>query len=172
MKKELLIVDAYNVIGQWPHLNELKLENKLGQARDELLRELSEYRKFTNKEIIVVFDAMYVPGLSKTDKKWNMEIVWTSKDETADSYIEELAKLKQSLLVQVVVATSDEAEQWTIFSAGALRISSRELLVDVRRVKKEIKYTTNNYNNQNKTRNNPFSEKQISELERLRDKLL
>ncbi|MCF6515643.1 NYN domain-containing protein [Lactobacillus sp. S2-2] len=172
MKKELLIVDGYNVIGQWPHLNELKLENKLGQARDELLRELSEYRKFTNKEIIVVFDAMYVPGLAKKSKKWNMEVIWTSKDETADSYIESLAKLKQSLLVQVVVATSDEAEQWTIFSAGALRISSRELLVDVNRVKKEIKYTTTNYNNKNKTRNNPFNEKQISELEKLRDDLL
>lgn len=172
MKKELLIVDGYNVIGQWSHLNELKLENKLDQARDELLRELSDYKKFTNKQIIVVFDAMYVPGVSKTSKKWNMEVVWTSKDETADSYIESLAKLKQSLLVQVVVATSDEAEQWTIFSAGALRISSRELLIDVKRVKKEINYTTKNYNNQNKTRNNPFDEKQISELEKLRDRLL
>ncbi len=88
MKENLLIVDAYNMIGNWPHLNKLKQAGRLADARDELLAELSEYKKYRDVNMIVVFDAMYVPGNSKSFRKFDMEIVWTSKDQTADSYIE------------------------------------------------------------------------------------
>ena len=135
MKKNILIVDAYNMIGNWPKLNKLKKKDQLEEARDQLLRVLSDYHKQSGYQIIVVFDAMYVPGNSKSFRKFDMEIVWTSKDQTADSYIEALAHRKQNRFTQVIVATSDQAEQWTIFAAGALRIPARELLRDVKRAK-------------------------------------
>ncbi len=65
MKKRILIVDAYNMIGHWPELEKLKKADRLEEARDKLLYILSDYYKQSNAEIIVVFDAMYVPGLSK-----------------------------------------------------------------------------------------------------------
>ncbi|HJD08282.1 MAG TPA: NYN domain-containing protein, partial [Candidatus Ligilactobacillus faecavium] len=66
MKKRILIVDAYNMIGNWPQLDKLKKADRLEDARDQLLKVLSNYRKQMDMEIIVVFDAMYVPGLSKS----------------------------------------------------------------------------------------------------------
>ncbi|ANZ57301.1 DNA-binding protein [Fructilactobacillus lindneri] len=171
MKKELLIVDAYNIIGSWQHLNQMKLANQLPEARDELLKELSEYQKYSGKEIIVVFDAMYVPGLAKSSKQKNLEVVWTSKNETADSYIEKLAAREQSLFTQVEVATSDHAEQWTIFSAGALRVSGQDLLRDVKLAKKEIKRITKNYHQEKVKNRISFNDQQMKNLSELRDKL-
>ncbi|WP_429970576.1 NYN domain-containing protein [Fructilactobacillus sp. Tb1] len=170
-KSELLIVDAYNVIGNWEHLNRLKLDNKLPEARDELIKELSEYQKYSGKEIIVVFDAMYVPGLAKSKKVKNIQVVWTNKNETADTYIESLATREQSLFTQVEVATSDHAEQWTIFSAGALRIPDQELLTSVRRTKKEIRNEAKNYNSNLTGNRITFDEGQLDKLTALRDKL-
>lgn len=45
MKQQLLIVDAYNMIGNWPELNHLKQTDRLPQARDELISMLTEYKK-------------------------------------------------------------------------------------------------------------------------------
>lgn len=171
MKKQLLLIDGYNVIGNWPELNKLKLDNRLADARDELINIISEYKKYRDLDMKIIFDAMYVPGLSKKDKKHNLDIVWTSKDETADSYIEAYARQKQSRFVQVVVVTSDQAEQWTVFSAGALRISARELLRDVKRSKREINTQVRSYTNQLTGRRTPWSNDQLLRLEKLRDNL-
>ncbi len=173
MKEELLIVDAYNMIGNWPHLTKLKLADRLEDARDELLSELAEYKKYQDVNMIVVFDAMYVPGNAKSFvNKYDMEIVWTSKDQTADSYIEALARKKQNRFTQVVVATSDQAEQWTIFAAGALRIPARELLADVNRTKKDVEVEARKITDQALvSRRGKLKPEQLRALERLRDKL-
>lgn len=136
MKKELLIVDAYNLIGSWPDLKQLKLQNRLEDARDKLIQMMVEYRKYRDIDIILVFDAMYVPGTTQAKHYRGLQIVWTAKNETADSYIEALARRKQSPLLQVMVATDDQAEQWMIFSQGALRIPTNELLSDMHLSKK------------------------------------
>ena len=39
---------------------------------------------------------------------------------------------------QVYVATSDSTEQWVIFAKGALRISARELEIEVEEIQKKI----------------------------------
>ncbi|UQS87019.1 NYN domain-containing protein [Nicoliella spurrieriana] len=171
MKEQLLLVDAYNVIGSWPELNQLKLENRMSEARDELLRILSEYKKYRKINMVIIFDAMYVPGLAKKDKHYNLDVVWTGKDETADSYIESLARQKQSRFTQVIVVTSDQAEQWTVFSAGALRETSRDLLRDVKRAKREIHLHVHSYKNVGSGRNLPFSDQQLKKLAHFRDEL-
>lgn len=118
MKKQILIADGYNIIGNWPELNKLKQNDHLADARDSLLQTLSEYRKFREIEIILVFDAMYVPGIKQSYEQYNLEVVFTEEDETADSYIEALAGKLMSPINQVTVVSSDQAEQWTIFSRG------------------------------------------------------
>lgn len=171
MKKQTLIVDAYNMIGNWPQLAKLKKADQLEAARDELLRILSNYHKQSNSDIIVVFDAMFVPGLSKSYKQFNLEVVWTEEGQTADSYIEALAGKMQSTLNQVTVATSDQAEQWTVFSQGALRKPAWELYQDIKRANKEVHATARRYQDENAVRHSPFDEQQLEQLAALRDQL-
>lgn len=52
MKKNILIVDAYNMIGNWPQLDKLKKSDRLEDARDLLLKILSNYRKQANTELL------------------------------------------------------------------------------------------------------------------------
>ena len=91
MKEKILIVDAYNMIGNWPELVRLKKADRLEDARDQLLL-IPDYHKQSDSKIIVVFDAMYVPGLSKCYKQYSLDVIWTDEGQTADSYIEALAE--------------------------------------------------------------------------------
>lgn len=93
----------------------MKKADRLEEARDKLLYILSDYYKQSNAKIIVVFDAMNVPGLSRSYEQYGLQVVWTDEGRTADSYIEALAGKLQTRLTQVEVATSDGAERWTIF---------------------------------------------------------
>ena len=171
MKEKILIVDAYNMIGNWPKLAQLKKQDRLDDARDELLRILSNYHKQSDSRIIVVFDAMYVPGLSKSYKQYNLEIIWTDEGQTADSYIEALAGKLKNRLTQVTVATSDQAEQWTVFARGALRKPAWELYQDIKNAKKEVRQATRMYQDQASVRRSPFDDLQLAQLAKLRDNL-
>lgn len=171
MKKELLIVDGYNIIGAWPHLVKLKNLDKMEDARDSLLQELSNYQKYTGIEIRVVFDAQLVPGIQQSYQKYQLSVIFTKEGETADSYIERIVGKENTLITQVTVATSDLAEQWIIFQKGALRKSANELFSDVKRIKKAIEADTQHYRLQSYRRNSPWSIHQMDRLEKLRDDL-
>ena len=171
MKKQLLIVDGYNMIGAWPELVRLKNKDLLEEAREKLLHELSNFAKFEALDIMVVFDAQFVPGVSKSYKKYDLEVVFTEEGEIADSYIERVAGQKNTRLVQVSVATSDMAERWVVFSQGALRVSANELYKRVQKVKKEIRGKLEDTRFENFRRNSPWDAEQLARLERIRDDL-
>ncbi|MBG9982448.1 NYN domain-containing protein [Aerococcaceae bacterium DSM 111020] len=144
-RQEILIVDGYNIIGAWPELNRLKKENDIQSARDLLLFELSNYRKYNDIQIIVVFDAQFVPGITQSFDAFDIQVVFTSEGETADSYIERRVKEYINPLTRVVVATSDAAEQWMVFQHGALRKSAKELRIDIDHTKKQINNDVQDY---------------------------
>jgi len=171
MKKQLLLVDGYNMIGSWPELVQLKKHEKLEEAREALLHELSSYAKFQGIEIIVVFDAQNVPGITATYKKYQLEVIFTEEGQTADSYIEKEAGLRNNALTQVSVATSDLAEQWVIFSQGALRVSARELYKRVHTTKHNISSVRKAKYEQTFQRNSPWDSSQLAKLEAMRDEL-
>ena len=77
----------------------------------------------------------------KSDRRADLESNWKSKDQNADSYIEKYAGEKQSRVLQVTVATSDQAEQWVIFSEGALRVPALELRHRVKTAVKDVRHT-------------------------------
>lgn len=166
MKEQLLIVDGYNMVGAWPELVQLKNQNHLEDARDLLLNQLSNYAKYEGLEVIVVFDAQFVPGIQQSFKKYQLTVIFTKEDETADSYIERLTRERNNRLTQVTVATSDLAEQWTIFSQGALRKSANELYKNVMQTEKKITGETTALKHQNFRRNSPWTEEQLSKLSR------
>ena len=138
-KKNILLVDGYNMIAFWESTRQLFKTNRLDEAREVLLRKLNHYAHFEHIEIICVFDAQHVLGHRQQYDSYQISVVFTKEDETADSYIERLAaELNQSARYLVSVATSDLNEQWTVFSQGALRVSARELEQRVETVKSDL----------------------------------
>src|SRR5699024_1460756 len=134
---DVLVVDGYNVIGAWDELNKMKQKN-IGQARSRLIELLVEYQAYTRNRVIVVFDALYVKGNESRKIINNVEVIYTRENETADECIERLVKSLKKVKNQVYVATSDYLEQRTIFSRGALRISARELMIELQHMENMI----------------------------------
>lgn len=135
--EEILIVDGYNMIGAWPALQKLK-ETNLEEARYELLSRLADYQAYSGKKVVVVFDAHQVPGTGSKMSEFQLDVYFTKENETADEYIERLVAELSSRRRQIYVATSDYAEQKMVFGKGALRISARELLIDIESVERQI----------------------------------
>lgn len=171
MKKELLFVDGYNMIGAWPHLSKLQRKNELAAARDLLLHELSEYSKYEDVEIRVVFDAQFVPGIQKEYSRYNLTVIFTKEDETADSYIEKAVGEENLHITNVVVATSDLAEQWLVFQRGASRKSARDLYKELKHTKGKIRVDTHEYNLNQARRRSVFSEEQERELRKYMEEM-
>lgn len=171
MKEQLLIVDGYNMIGAWPELVSLKNQDRLEEAREALLFRLSNFAKYQGLEIIIVFDAQFVPSVTQSYKKYFLTVVFTEEGETADSYIERVARELNDRLTQVTVATSDLAEQWTVFSQGALRTSARELYKTVQQTEALIAGDTEDTHYQNFRRNSPWNNSQLQKLSQKLDEL-
>ncbi len=130
--REYLIIDGYNIINAWPELNNLK-NVSFEHARIKLVELLANYQGSSDKQIIVVFDAHQVKeGQGGKEDYLNIQVVYTKENETADMYIEKIA----GLLVKkgkVYVATSDGLEQSVILQRGALRITAKELVEEIKK---------------------------------------
>ncbi|MBD7945015.1 NYN domain-containing protein [Psychrobacillus sp. FSL K6-2684] len=134
---QILLVDGYNIIGAWSELRKLK-KDKLLDARDRLIEQMAEYKAFTGIRVIVVFDAHLVPGIENKKKQYDVEIIYTRENETADERIEKLTRELSGRRVQIYVATSDMTEQRVIFGQGALRKSARELEIEMLSISSNI----------------------------------
>lgn len=135
-RKSYLLVDGYNVIHSQKELKELA-EEELSAARGKLCDMLCNYQGFTGRITIVVFDAYKVPGNTGSVEKYNnIYVIYTKEAESADAYIEkathEIAKEHD-----VMVATSDGMVQLIVLGAGAIRMSSNELIEDMERISSE-----------------------------------
>ena len=133
----ILLVDGYNIIGDWDELKRLR-DKDMAQARDLLIERMAEYQAYTGPKVIIVFDAYEIPGKETKLKKFKVEVIFTKENETADERIERLIKKLKNVKTQVYVATSDYTEQRTIFAQGALRISARELKMELEDMENEI----------------------------------
>ncbi len=136
-RDDIVLVDGYNMIGAWPMLEKLK-EHDLEDARDRLLDMLADYQGFTGMQVFVIFDAHQVPGLGATFKQHKLTVVYTKEKETADECIERLCSELFARRRSIYVATSDLVEQHVAFGKGALRLSARELLIDITQNRKDI----------------------------------
>lgn len=87
MKRKILLVDGYNMVAFWQETRSLFNKGELDAARTILLNRLSNYASFEKLEIICVFDAQYMPGVRQTYDEFNVTVVFTEEEETADDYI-------------------------------------------------------------------------------------
>lgn len=137
-KANYLLVDGYNIIFGWEELRDLA-DKDLYAARTKLADILSDYQGYKKMDLILVFDAYKVEGgRGEVIDHGNISIVFTKEAETADMYIEKVTK-KIGKKHNVVVATSDYAEQLIIMGHGAMRISTNDLKEEIELVKQEIR---------------------------------
>lgn len=135
--KDILLVDGYNMIGAWPELRRLK-DKDLSLARDRLIEIMAEYKAYTGYDVKVIFDAHLVDGKGKKEHAHRIDVIYTEKNETADERIERLVHELKRIDTRIHVATSDYAEQSLTFGSGALRMSARELLIEVEIMEKGV----------------------------------
>ena len=131
--KPLLVVDGYNVIGAWSDVS--KKEWSIDEARDQLIHILQDFSGYEDEEVVVVFDGWQSDRRITTEEvQGNIRVVFTHHGETADSYIERFVAQTPKYR-HVRVATSDGLEQSQVLSTGAVRMTSRELLRELRELR-------------------------------------
>ncbi len=132
------VIDGYNLINADEHMKELSKAD-IGAARDHLINILANYRGYLGCKMTIVFDAYRVPySFGRKYKVSDTEVVYTKENETADAYIAELTK-DIGKRESVTVVSSDALVQEMSLGHGALRISSREFLIDIETAMQEIR---------------------------------
>ena len=132
---DILLVDGYNIINASNRLKKLPIE----QSRDELCSRLYDYAAFRGyDDLIIVFDAHMQKTPRHVEETECGLVVYTAPGETADNYIERAVRLLYAPKTNIKVATSDGVEQVMIMGY-AQRMSARELLEDIRRVREEYR---------------------------------
>ena len=127
--KPLLLVDGYNVIGAWdvPKKEHLSID----EARERLVHLVADYAGYSGEEVIVVFDGHYTDRTMRSHTTMHgVEVIFTKHAESADNFIEAQCAAAPKWR-QVRVATSDSIEQTVTMGRGAVRISSREFLLQL-----------------------------------------
>jgi predicted RNA-binding protein with PIN domain len=149
---DVLLVDGYNMIGDWEELKRLK-DIDLAQSRKLLIEIMAEYQAYHGCRVIIVFDAYDVRSTETKQREYKVEVIYTKELETADQCIERLVKELKNIKTKVYVATSDYIEQRTIFQQGAYRKSARELQIEVNNIQRDINEELKAFkNNQNSSK--------------------
>ena len=131
-------MDGYNIIFAWDDLAAIA-KTDLEAARRQLMNQLSDYAGFKKCYLVLVFDGWKVKGNPGEKEQFhNIQVVYTKENQTADAYIEALAdQIGRNYAVRV--ATSDSLVQISSLRSGVLRMSARELRLEVEEAHKEMK---------------------------------
>ena len=136
-RQQYLIVDGYNIIFAWEDLAKAA-ESDLDAARRKLLDILCSYASFKKCRMVVVFDGYKAKGNpGSREQLAGLQVAYTAEGETADAYIEALVHDIGSNYA-VRVATSDSLVQLSSLRSGVLRMSARELRLEVEQAAKEM----------------------------------
>ena len=144
----ILLVDGYNIIGDWSDLKKSRDRHGLEAARHELIECLIQYSAATAYRTKVVFDAHYQDTPRSTDIRTPaVSVHYTAFAETADTYIEKFCATFRRKKYQVessrlIVATSDRAQQLTVVGYGAEWLSAPMLSREVKQTVQKIKSLT------------------------------
>ena len=136
-KQKYIIADGYNIIFAWEDLAE-HARSDLDAARRRLCDILSSFAGYTKCRLVVVFDGYKQKGNPGEKSQFhNIQVVYTKEGETADAYIEALAhEIGSNYAVRV--ASSDALVQLSSLGSGVLRMSARELRLEVDAARQEM----------------------------------
>ncbi len=129
-KPRLLIADGYNLMHYFK-LSSGMSEDNFDSARDLIINKLSSYGGYKGCRVIAVFDAYKKEdNYGHVDLNQVISVVYTRFNQTADSYIEKLVH-DYGKDYEITVASSDQAVQNMILTNGGLRMSARELELEM-----------------------------------------
>ena len=158
-----LLVDGYNIIGNWNSLKQTRDRHGLEPARRELVEMLINYTAHKGYEAEVVFDAQYrkTPSI-KEQFTPNLAVCYTAFAETADTYIEKIcagfSRKTNPAPSRIIVATSDRAQRLTVVGYGAEWLSAQ-------RLGSEVDLTIRHLNKPQQSRQQPQSRFLASSLD-------
>ncbi|MDD7365162.1 MAG: NYN domain-containing protein [Atopobiaceae bacterium] len=141
-KRELLVVDGYNVIFKGERYTSLMDESDTADpfeaARERLVSDVAAYAQ-GRYEAVVVFDAA---GNVSPDRpnlpKAGVRVVFSETGESADSVIERLVTTARRQPREVTVITSDNTIRATVGGIPVTRVSSDVLVHDVNEIAREV----------------------------------
>lgn len=168
-KRNITIIDGYNIINAWPELKDIS-KSSLEDARGALIDQMAEYKSLFGEELIIVFDAYNLDRpVETTEEKYGIKIVYTKRFQTADTYIEKQI-LKLAHKVRLKVITDDGQIQILASSKGAARVTSTELKADIFNANRKIKRAKRADFNRNFT-SFPLSDELIEKIQMLEEGL-
>lgn len=169
IKNNLLLIDGYNIINAWEELSKIAGAS-LEEARHKFNNIIAEYAAFNGIETYIIYDAYKVKGAAnRTERIKNLTIVFTKENQTADSYIEKFIhdyKYKRHAVIRV--ATNDHVEQNMILGKGAARLTARELHLEVKKTKTDIKKEIAREHNSDYALGNRIDKETYEKLEKIR----
>ncbi len=116
-----IIIDGYNLIRQSKKLSGLDLRD-IQWGRDALIDMLAAYKKIKAHRITVVFDSAQSPLISRQrDRQKGITIVFSHKDETADTVIKHMARREGQ---RALVVSSDLDIARSVEASGAAVIAA------------------------------------------------
>lgn len=133
-----VMVDGYNIIGQYPRYKKLRDKN-MDMAREALVGDLKELASMRSWMMDVVFDS-YNTGTeaSRSKVSSNVAVVFTGGKDSADTYMERLAiDLQLAGTTAFAAATSDRMIMDQIKSHGGIVMSGNRFVQEIKRCKKE-----------------------------------
>ena len=140
-KPIIYFIDGYNLMYSIEDIHKIA-NSDLISARDKIIDIVSDFQGYIGKTCVLVFDA-YRNNVSIpiVNKQYNIEIVYTKNNQTADSYIEQKTK-ELADEYKMFVVTSDNLEQLKILSNSAYRISCNEFMHRYHNLQKKYKNNT------------------------------
>ena len=146
-KKVIYLVDGYNLMYAIEEIKKIAAIDLIS-ARDKVIDIVCDFQGYVGKECVLVFDAyrnnVSIPVVSK---EYNIEIVYTKMNQTADMWIKQKAE-ELNDQYKIFVVTSDGLEQLKVFSSSSFRISCNEFMHRYENLQKRHKNTTRNAKHQ------------------------
>lgn len=138
-RKTILLVDGYNIINAWPELKVL-LDEDFEGARERLNDYMFEYAAYYGEEVYVVYDAYLTASKKENiEERYNVHIVYTKENQTADAFIEKKVKqLASDVRIMIKVVTSDWVQQRQVLGSGGIRLTPWELKDKCVRIRRKI----------------------------------
>jgi predicted RNA-binding protein with PIN domain len=146
-----ILIDGYSLLHAWPEVA-AGCPRHSGEARDELVRVLTNYGDMVATPVTVFFDGGGAPkGTPKAHSDPNMEVIYSPAGKTADDLIERVA-YKLTQLGEVLVVTNDHAERDIVSAFGALARSCEEFILDANDALAQLSDAVKRHNRQEQKR--------------------
>ncbi|MEC8929342.1 MAG: NYN domain-containing protein [Verrucomicrobiota bacterium] len=146
-----ILVDGYSLLHAWKELAPGEARHS-ATARQELIRQLTQYRDAIGTPLTVIFDGGGAPpNTPEPVSPDGLEVLYSKKGQTADDLIERTAyRLKP--YGEALAITNDYAERDTVIAMGGLAQSCEEFIQSIQETLREQAEFVKQHNRREATR--------------------